>query len=73
MLLSPAADGKSRHPGPLEELDFWEQKAADVNGIFDQLQSAGVRKILRYLDRNKCVLSIGHIFVCRVRFAARLL
>ena len=50
---SSAADGSSRHPGPLEELEFWEQKAADLNGIFLQLQSNRVRKILRYLDSSK--------------------
>lgn len=46
-------DGTKCHPGPLEELEFWEQKAADLNGIFNQLQSNRVRKMLRYLDRNK--------------------
>ncbi|CAN0357404.1 unnamed protein product [Laminaria digitata] len=50
---SSASDGNLRHPGPLEELEFWEQKAADLNGIFEQLQSNRVRKILRYLDNNK--------------------
>lgn len=52
-LLRPTAEGNSKHPGPLEELEFWEQKAIDVNGIFAQLQSDRVRKILRYLDHNK--------------------
>lgn len=47
------AEGNVHHPGPLEEIDFWEQKAVDLNGIFEQLQSDRVRKILRYLDRNK--------------------
>lgn len=53
MLLAPTADGKSNHPGPLEELEFWEHKASDLNGVFAQLQSDSVRKILRYLDRNR--------------------
>lgn len=52
-MLPPTTEGKRNHPGPLEELEFWEQKASDLNGIFEQLQSDRVRKILRYLDRNK--------------------
>ncbi|CAM9099296.1 unnamed protein product [Ectocarpus fasciculatus] len=59
------------HPGPLEELDFWEQKAADLNGIFAQLQSVRVRKILRYLDRNKSTYSTPFAKLCKEAFLAR--
>lgn len=59
------------HPGPLEELEFWEQKAADLNGIFTQLQSDRVRKILRYLDRNKSTYSTPFAKLCKEAFLAR--
>ena len=75
-----AAEGKkkqqqqpppSHHPGPLEELEFWEQKAADLNGIFSQLQSSRVRKILRYLDRSKSTYSAPFAKLCKEAFLAR--
>lgn len=59
------------HPGPLEELDFWEQKAADLNGIFAQLQSDRVRRILRYLDRHKSTYSTPFAKLCKEAFMAR--
>ncbi|CAM9950745.1 unnamed protein product [Pylaiella littoralis] len=62
---------QSHHPGPLEELEFWEQKAADLNGIFMQLQSDRVRKILRYLDRNKSTYSTPFAKLCKEAFLAR--
>eukprot|EP00904_Undaria_pinnatifida_P003150 jgi/Undpi1/12836/HiC_scaffold_7.g02503.m1 len=68
---SSAADGSSRHPGPLEELEFWEQKAADLNGIFLQLQSNRVRKILRYLDSSKSTYSTPFAKLCKEAFMAR--
>lgn len=61
----------SHHPGPLEELEFWEQKAADLNGIFSQLQSSRVRKILRYLDRSKSTYSAPFAKLCKEAFLAR--
>lgn len=59
------------HPGPLEELEFWEQKAADLNGIFSQLQSSRVRKILRYLDHRKSTYSTPFAKLCKEAFLAR--
>eukprot|EP00752_Nemacystus_decipiens_P011484 g10196.t1 len=61
----------SHHPGPLEELEFWEQKAADLNGMFSQLQSSRVRKILRYLDRSKSTYSTPFAKLCKEAFLAR--
>jgi Dynein heavy chain, N-terminal region 1 len=35
------------HPGPLCEIEFWHQKAMNLNGIFHQLQSAKVQAMRR--------------------------
>jgi dynein heavy chain len=40
-------------PGPHTELEFWENKADNLNSIYDQLQSVEVRNILRFLEGNK--------------------
>ncbi|CAM9264977.1 unnamed protein product, partial [Hapterophycus canaliculatus] len=81
-LLPPAPGGRQinhqqhqqerlHHPEPLEELDFWEQKAADLNGIFAQLQSDRVRRILRFLDRHKSTYSTPFAKLCKEAFLAR--
>lgn len=41
------------NPGPLVELKFWENKAANLNSIKSQLESPEVIKILRFLEGNK--------------------
>jgi dynein heavy chain len=41
------------NPGPNVEIEFWENKAANLNLIYDQLQSIEVRNILRFLERSK--------------------
>ena len=41
------------NPGPLVELKFWENKAANLNSIYEQLQSVDVKTILRFLERSK--------------------
>jgi dynein heavy chain len=40
-------------PGPEKEIEFWQTKSSNLNGIFNQLQSDTVRKILRELDDEK--------------------
>ena len=50
MLLLLKAPG---HPGPLAELDFWQSKAANLNSIYNQLQSDRVRRVLKFLDKAK--------------------
>ena len=37
-------------PTPEVEVRFWEAKAANLNSVFEQLQSERVRKVLRFLD-----------------------
>jgi dynein heavy chain len=41
------------HPGPHVELEFWENRAANLNLIHDQLQSVEIKGILRFLERSK--------------------
>jgi dynein heavy chain len=38
------------HPGPLLELDFWTERAANLNSIHDQLQGEKVQKVIRVLQ-----------------------
>jgi len=33
------------HPTPDVEIEFWKNKAANLNSIFDQLQSPKIRKV----------------------------
>jgi dynein heavy chain len=44
---------RGQSPGPEKEIDFWQTKSSNLNGIFNQLQSDAVRKILRELDEQK--------------------
>ncbi len=44
---------QGKDPGPLVELDFWENKMKNLNSIYEQLQSAEVQSILRFLEENK--------------------
>jgi dynein heavy chain, axonemal len=41
------------NPGPLTEITFWENKAANLTSIKSQLESAEVKNILRFLEGNK--------------------
>lgn len=40
-------------PDPLTELDFWKNKADNLNSIYDQLQSERIKKVLKFLEQNK--------------------
>jgi len=41
------------NPGPLAEVEFWKSKAGNLNGIFSQLQSTRIRRVLKVLDKSK--------------------
>jgi len=41
------------NPGPLVELEFWRNKAANLNVIHAQLQSDQLKKVLKFLEQNK--------------------
>ena len=53
------------HPGPLQELEFWETKAKRLNGIFAQLQTVELRKILGFLDRCKSTYTQAFGKLCK--------
>lgn len=40
-------------PGPMTELDFWANKASNLNSIHEQLDSPEVKNIKRFLNGNK--------------------
>jgi len=41
------------HPGPMTELDFWKNKAENLNSIWVQLNSERIKKVLKFLEQNK--------------------
>lgn len=44
---------KGNYPGPLIELDFWKERAANLNAIEDQLASPKIQKIVAVLEEAK--------------------
>ena len=40
-------------PDPMTELDFWKNKADNLNSIHNQLQSERIKKVLKFLEQNK--------------------
>uniref|UniRef100_H3HCG5 AAA+ ATPase domain-containing protein n=1 Tax=Phytophthora ramorum TaxID=164328 RepID=H3HCG5_PHYRM len=60
------------HPTPDAEIEFWKLKAANLNSIFDQLQSKKVRKILTALDRSKSTYCTTFARLCKEVFTARI-
>ena len=58
-------------PGPTLEVEFWVSKASNLNGIFDQLQSAKVRRVLKILDRSKSTYNAPFAKLCKEVFHAR--
>lgn len=41
---------KGNYPGPMVELDFWADRAANLNAIYDQLNSPKIQKIVAALE-----------------------
>jgi dynein heavy chain, axonemal len=60
-----------QNPGPLEEVEFWNSLAINLDSIFNQLQSEKVRRLLRYLDRAKSTYSAPFGKLCKEMFLAR--
>ena len=58
-------------PGPLVEVEFWLSKASNLNGIFDQLQSSRVRRVLKVLDKSKSTYNAPFAKLCKEVFHAR--
>jgi hypothetical protein len=49
----PAAcflQGPGAYPGPLAELDFWSERAANLNAIHEQLSSERIQKVVKILE-----------------------
>ena len=44
---------QGQDPGPLVEIDFWNNKAENLNSIHLQLQSEKISKVLKFLEQNK--------------------
>ena len=59
------------NPGPTAEVEFWVNKASNLNGIFDQLQSPRVRRVLKILDRSKSTYNAPFAKLCKEVFHAR--
>ncbi|EQC33295.1 hypothetical protein SDRG_09276 [Saprolegnia diclina VS20] len=60
------------NPTPDAEIEFWKLKAANLNSIFEQLQSKRVRKILTALDRSKSTYCTPFARLCKEVFTARI-
>ncbi|TYZ65632.1 hypothetical protein PybrP1_006817 [[Pythium] brassicae (nom. inval.)] len=60
------------HPTPDAEIEFWKLKAANLNSVFEQLQSKKVRKILTALDRSKSTYCTTFARLCKEVFTARI-
>ena len=48
-----AALKEGLNPGPLTELEFWEDKAANLNAIHEQLSGEKIRKVVKVLEVSK--------------------
>ena len=59
------------NPGPTAEVEFWVSKASNLNGIFDQLQSPRVRRVLKILDLRKSTYNAPFAKLCKEVFHAR--
>lgn len=59
------------NPGPMAEIEFWTSKAGNLNGIFDQLQSVPVRRVLKVLDKSKSTYNAPFAKLCKEVFHAR--
>ena len=62
---------KHKHPEPLAEIEFWENKARNLNFIFNQLQGEKFRKILKILDQSKSSYNIPFAKLCKQLFLSR--
>jgi dynein heavy chain len=59
------------HPTPDVEIDFWRNKASNLNSIFEQLQGPRIRRVLRALDQSKSTYCTTFARLCREVFTAR--
>lgn len=57
--------------GPMLEVKFWRSQTANLNYIFEQLQSTSVRKVLKFLDKAKSTYNAPFAKLCKEVFSAR--
>lgn len=43
----------AENSGPLEEIEFWQSRCADLSGISEQLDKPGVKRIQSVLEQSK--------------------
>jgi dynein heavy chain, axonemal len=60
------------HPTPDVEIEFWKNKAANLNSIFEQLQGPRIRRVLRALDQSKSTYCTTFARLCKEVFTARM-
>eukprot|EP01042_Synura_sphagnicola_P001438 gene1438-1642_t len=60
------------HPTPDVEIEFWKNKAGNLNSIFDQLQGPKIRRVLRALDQSKSTYCTTFARLCKEVFSARM-
>jgi len=60
------------HPTPDVEIEFWRNKAANLNSIFEQLQGPRIRRVLRALDQSKSTYCTTFARLCKEVFTARM-
>ena len=60
------------HPTPDVEIEFWKNKAANLNSIFEQLQGTRIRRVLRALDQSKSTYCTTFARLCKEVFIARI-
>eukprot|EP00227_Mantoniella_beaufortii_P011774 CAMPEP_0197579874 /NCGR_PEP_ID=MMETSP1326-20131121/3768_1 /TAXON_ID=1155430 /ORGANISM="Genus nov. species nov., Strain RCC2288" /LENGTH=4505 /DNA_ID=CAMNT_0043143449 /DNA_START=243 /DNA_END=13760 /DNA_ORIENTATION=+ len=66
-----AALKEGLNPGPLTELEFWEDKAANLNAIHDQLSGDKIRKVVKVLEVSKSSYYPAFHRLCKEVAAAR--
>jgi dynein heavy chain len=60
------------HPTPDREIAFWDNKAENLNAIFEQLQGDRIRRVLRFLDQSKSTYCTPFAKLCKEVFTARI-
>ena len=60
------------NPTPDIEVEFWKSKAANLNSIFEQLQSRRIRRVLKFLDVSKSTYCNPFAKLCKEVYTARL-
>lgn len=74
LLLDPesaAADAEGAQPGSYAELDYWANRAAQLNGIWEQLARPQVQQIMRVLQASGSTYLPAFARLCHEVDAAR--